>query len=131
MNYAWTIATAAGGVTNFSADKFAVDPSLFQNDLAGGIFSLQTNGNSLVLLFTAPTPPVIGNLTLLGTNLTITGTGGPLNGNYAVLVSTNLTLPLNQWPRIATNSFDGTGNFNFTNIINPNLAPQFYLLQLQ
>ncbi len=130
-NYAWTIVTAAGGITNFSADKFAVDPGLFQNDLAGGTFSVQTNGNSLVLVFTAPTPPVIGNITLFAGNLTITGTGGPLNGNYAVLASTNLTLPLNQWPRIATNNFDGAGNFDFTNTINPNLSPQFYLLQLQ
>ena len=49
----WIIATAAGGITNFSVDKFTVDTSAFANDLAGGHFSVATNGNSLLLTFTS------------------------------------------------------------------------------
>jgi hypothetical protein len=47
-----------------------------------------------------------------------------------VLTTTNLPLPLTNWTRIATNHFDGTGHFIFTNIA-PTQAPQeFYLLQM-
>jgi hypothetical protein len=127
----WVIATAAGGITNFSADKFAVDTSAFANDLAGGHFSVATNGNSLLLTFTsAPPPPVFGNVTFDGANLIFTGTGGTSGGNYFVLASTNLALPVSQWPVIATHSFDGSGNFTFTNPAGLDTPQQFYLLQV-
>ena len=94
-------------------------------------FGESSNSTQVAASLVAIHPPVIGNITLLGTNLTIRGTGGPTNGSYSVLASTNFALPFTQWPRIATNSFDGAGNFDFTNPVNPNKAPQFYLLQLQ
>ena len=31
------------GVTNFAGNKFAIDGSLFENDLAGGYFFVRTN----------------------------------------------------------------------------------------
>jgi len=46
------------------------------------------------------------------------------------LASTNLALPLSSWSRIATNSFDITGGFGFTNPIDPTVPRQFYLLQV-
>ena len=128
----WVFATAAGGITNFSADKFTVDASAFANDLAGGTFSVQTNGNSLLLTFTPPPPPpVFGGIIFDGTNLIFNGAGGSIGGNYYVLASTNLMLPMSQWTVLATNAFDGSGNFNFTNTPDPNAPQQFYLLQLQ
>lgn len=128
---AWVIATAAGGVTNFSAEKFSVDASGFANDLAGGSFSVQTNGNSLLLVFTSrPAPPFFGGLTVGGANLIFSGAGGGSNGVYYVLASTNLAAPLGQWRRLATNSFDGHGNFIFTNRLNSGGGQQFYQLQL-
>jgi hypothetical protein len=48
-------------------------------------------------------------------------TAAPIN----VLTSSNLLVPLSLWTSIATNHFDGTGHFIFTNA-----AQQFYLLQL-
>ncbi len=63
-SFDWTIATAAGGITNFSADKFVVDTAFFQNDLAGGYFYLRTNGNALVLSFTNNHPPSAETVTL-------------------------------------------------------------------
>jgi hypothetical protein len=127
----WVIATAAG-ITNFSADKFTVDASGFQNDLAGGSFSVQTNADSLLLVFTSrPPPPVIDSVAFNGTNLIISGTGGAAGGNYFVLSSADLSLPINQWQRIATNSFASDGSFSFTNAPDPNAPQTFYLLQLQ
>jgi hypothetical protein len=67
--------------------------------------------------------------TLSGSNLILNGIGHP-GGLYRVLVSSNLAAPTANWTRIATNSFDAvTGDFSFTNIVNPINAQLFYRLQ--
>jgi hypothetical protein len=84
------------------------------------------------LISTAPpAPPIFGRVTSSGTNLIFNGGGGVTNGNYCVLASTNLALPLGRWPRIATNSFSASGGFNFTNSPAPGAPQTFYQLQLQ
>ena len=57
-SYTWTI--AAGAVTNFAAGSIVVDTSAFANDLAGGTFTVTTNGTAtaLVLTFTPDAGPV-------------------------------------------------------------------------
>jgi hypothetical protein len=75
------------------------------------------------------TPPNINRASLSGNNLILSGTGGTPNWYYYALSSTNLAVPVAQWPRIATNQFDNTGNFNFTNSINP-MSPGFMILQV-
>jgi hypothetical protein len=52
------------------------------------------------------------------------------NGTYYALASTNLALPLASWTRIATNSYDASGNFSYTNGMSVGTAKKFYLLQL-
>ena len=60
----WRIATAAGGITGFSADKFALVTSAtngtggFSNPFAG-TFSLAQSGNNLNLVYTGAAPAVI------------------------------------------------------------------------
>lgn len=46
----WTIATVSGTITGFAPDKFCVDVSGVENDLAGGSFSIQPG--AIVLSFT-------------------------------------------------------------------------------
>ena len=58
------------------------------------------------------------------------GSGGVNGWPYYLLASTNLALPPAQWTRIATNQFDTSGNFIFTNPLNPGSLQMFYLLQL-
>ena len=77
-----------------------------------------------------PSPPVFGSISATVNGLVMSGSGGTTNGTYYVLVSTNVALPPNQWTPLATNLFDGSGNFVFTNAINPNRPQTFYLLQL-
>ena len=70
-NYNWTFATANAGITNFNANDFTVDSSLFLNDLAGGYFYIRTNANSLVLAFTNNHPPMAGTTVLFRTSNTM------------------------------------------------------------
>jgi polygalacturonase len=77
-----------------------------------------------------PAPPVFGSISATPNGLVMSGSGGTTNGTYYVLVSTNVALPPNQWTPTATNLFDGSGNFIFTNAINPNSPQTFYLLHI-
>jgi len=67
----WLLATASGGIANFSPSDFTVDDSLFANDLAGGYFYVRMTGNSLVLSFTNNHPPAAGTVTLYRTGSTM------------------------------------------------------------
>lgn len=55
-SYQWTILTAAGGITGFSADRFAVDTTGFTNafveqNLPHGAFSVEQSGNDIRLVY--------------------------------------------------------------------------------
>jgi hypothetical protein len=80
-----------------------------------------------------PPRPGIFHIALSGSNLTLSGTNGLSTGVYYLLASTNLALPLNQWSSVATNALSANGDFTFTatNVVNPQAACQFYVLQLQ
>jgi hypothetical protein len=73
--------------------------------------------------------PHIGSTTLSSNKFVFAGSNGLPRGNYYVLASTNVILPLGQWTPVATNPFDVNGAFNFTNPMSTN-AQLFYLLQL-
>jgi type 1 fimbria pilin len=80
------------------------------------------------LVVTPPMPQITG-ININGTTLTITATNGADGGQFVLMDSTNLLLPLSQWTPILTNNFDGSGNLNLSaNIINPNNPQEFYLL---
>lgn len=60
----------------------------------------------------------------------MSGSGGTTGGIYYVLSTTNLSLATSYWPRIATNTFDGSGNFSFPNSIPPSETERFYIIQI-
>jgi hypothetical protein len=66
-NFDWVVATAEDGITNFNTASFAVDDSLFDNDLAGGYFFVRSNNKSLILSFTNNHPPVAAAATFYRT----------------------------------------------------------------
>ena len=97
---------------------------------AGYNYSIYTNTPGAVKLIVAPTtPPKFGAVSLNGTNLNFSGTNGVPLGNFYLICSTNLTMPLANWTRVATNQFDAGGGFNFTNGVNAGSPQQFYRLQ--
>ena len=75
--------------------------------------------------------PHFGVMAAAATNFIFSGSNGLPNGNYYVLTSTNVAVPLNQWIPVLTNPFDANGNFIFTNPVNPGQSQLFYLLQVQ
>ena len=74
--------------------------------------------------------PQFGAVTRSGGALIFSGTGGAANGDYVVLSSTNVAAPLLNWLPVTSNLFDASGNFNFTNPINPARPREFYRLRL-
>jgi T5SS/PEP-CTERM-associated repeat protein/autotransporter-associated beta strand protein len=75
--------------------------------------------------------PTIANVSLKGTNLVLSGSGGNANSNYFVLTTTNLALPAPDWAVLSTNQFDGNGNFSSTNSTDLTLPGSFFQLKLQ
>ncbi|HLX69511.1 MAG TPA: autotransporter-associated beta strand repeat-containing protein [Verrucomicrobiae bacterium] len=73
--------------------------------------------------------PHFTHLSVSGTTLSLSATNGTPNGQYVLLGSTNVALPIAQWTPLLTNTFDGSGNLNLTtNIVNPAVLHEFYLL---
>ena len=120
---AFQLFSATSFTGNFSSVTLpALTPGLYWNTNL-----LKTAGTLIVAV---ETPPVIASFGILNGKLVLGGTGGVTNGTYYLLTSTNLAAPLTNWTRRLTNQFDGGGNFNFTNPVNPGSPRSFFLLQL-
>jgi hypothetical protein len=73
--------------------------------------------------------PVFTGISVSGTTLNLHATNGANGGQYVLLGTTNVAMPVSQWTPILTNHFDGSGHLNLsTNILNPSLPAQFYML---
>src|SRR5215469_15672632 len=135
LNVSNTAAAAFTAGDNFKLFKAGA----YSGSFAGFVLPALSNGlvwntNSLnisgTLSVAVRTSPTISSVRASGGNLIFSGSGGVSYWPYYLLASTNLASPLAQWTPIATNQFDGGGNFTLTNAINVNLPQAFYRLQL-
>jgi hypothetical protein len=117
---------SAGG---YSGVFTTINPATPGAGLVWNTNTLAVDGTLRIASFPPP-PPYITAVTMIGGNLIFTGTNGSAGMNYYVLSSTNLGLPLNLWPHLATNAFDLTGNFSFTNAIEAETPQRFFMLQV-
>ncbi|HVM49475.1 MAG TPA: autotransporter-associated beta strand repeat-containing protein, partial [Candidatus Acidoferrum sp.] len=109
------IQVAAGGTISAGAPTVTVTG---HGLAAGATASIAITGNSVNLVVSGgASVPGINSITLSGTNFIFSGTNGPNSGTYYVLATTNVTLPLSNWPVIETNSFSPTGTFIVTNAV--------------
>jgi hypothetical protein len=135
LNVAADNGFSAGTYTLFSyTGSFSGTPVLGTTPVIPGYTYSITNPPGLIQLLVQapapPSPPTFGSIRATASGLVMSGSGGTTNGTFYVLVSTNIALPLNQWTSVATNLFDGSGNFIFTNVPDPNAPQAFYLLQI-
>jgi fibronectin-binding autotransporter adhesin len=99
-------------------------PSL-NSGLVWNTNNLYVNGTISVV----PQTGMINTPVLSGTNLILTGSSGIPYGTFSVLASTNLALPFSAWTVLSSgNSYDGNGNFDITNAVNPNLPQEFFII---
>jgi hypothetical protein len=97
---------------------------------AGFNYAVNTNtvGQVRLVVTALPLQPQT-SLTINGGGLTLGGAGGAAGRTYFVLASTNLTSPVANWSRIATNQFDFNGNAHPLALPQPN-AQQYFRLHL-
>ena len=133
LDYQWWFNTtnSVGGATNASLTVSNAQPAD-----AGGYRVVVTNASgaatSSVAVLVVRVPPTFSDISFAadGGSVVISGSGGTPNGIYYVLTSTNVAAPATQWTCVATNEFDGTSRFVFTNTPHTNAPLNFYLLRL-
>jgi uncharacterized repeat protein (TIGR03803 family) len=83
-------------------------------------------------IFSQAIVPLISNVNISGTNLTLNAIEGMENESCTVLTSPNLYMPLNLWTPLATNLLTSGGNFTITvtNALSPGTSQGFYTLQV-
>lgn len=92
------------------------------------VSNLTLDGTLKVKTFVA-TQPSFTTSSLVGTNLVLSGAGGPPYLGYTVFSSSDLTLPVAVWSPAGTGNFKGDGSFVFTTPIDPNGPQLFYAVQ--
>jgi hypothetical protein len=116
----FTAGAFSGAFTNFNLPPLPAG-------LSWNTSALNVNGKLSVVL---TAQPVVTSVALTDGGLVLSGSGGLANGNFYLLGTTNVALPVSNWTPVATNQFDVDGNFDFTNPVNLNSPQSFYLLKL-
>jgi hypothetical protein len=145
-----------GGVTNVGSGTVTVSnlgPALAVGDkftlfsqavTNGGALSIKGGGvtwtnhlavdGSISVLSLAPPPPPpspsINAAYASAGNLVFSGTNGTVGGNYYVIASTNIALPLADWTVVSTNTFGLGGVFSVTNPISGGTPSQYFTLKI-
>jgi fibronectin-binding autotransporter adhesin len=93
----------------------------------GGVTWTNNGGNGTITVVATTVPqPAITGVTPAGSNLTLSGSGGPAFGAFQVVSSTDVSVPLANWTVEATSVFDGTGNFSVSVPIQTGVPQKFY-----
>jgi autotransporter-associated beta strand protein len=129
----------SGAVTNGQSFQLFVATNGYSGTFSGGVTLPSATGLTWTNTLTTdgkitagvvpPAQPIITSISLSGTSLAISGTNGTPGYQFILLSSTNLMLPLIQWTPIVTNPFT-SGSFNITNMVDPSVPQNFYMLKV-
>jgi len=116
----------------FSAQNYSGNFAALSPPSPGAGLAWDTTGltNGVLKVAAVTQSPRIGDISISGANVVVSGTNGTRGGAFYLLASTNVALPLANWQIVATNLFNGNTGFMFTNAPNPNAPQMFYLLKL-
>jgi len=117
------IFSAAGFTGNFAATNL---PPLG----VGLLWNNRVAADGTLAVVLGAVAPQFAPAAVQGPNLIFSGSGGAAWAGYSVLASTNLAVPLTNWGVVTTGTFDGAGNFVFTNNIAPGTPRQFFNLRI-
>lgn len=112
--------------SSYSGSFAAIIPPTPGPGLTWNTSALRTSGTISV---GSSAPLNIGGIKTSGANVVVSGSGGTASSSYYVLATTNLTTPLAGWTRVATNQFDDSGNFSFTNAMTPSIPRRFFQIE--
>jgi alpha-galactosidase len=112
--------------SSYSGSFSNIVPVIPDVNLAWNTSGLNTGVLSVV---SQPTPHPNISINFGANGLVFSGSNGVANWPYYLLASTNVSTPLSNWTPLMSNSFDGNGNFIYTNNSASN-AQQFFILQL-
>jgi autotransporter-associated beta strand protein len=100
-----------------------------------GIYNAATSpgfisGAGSLVVGAGPAPQLtITGFSVSGTTLNLSAMNGTANGQFILLGTTNVALPLSAWTPVLTNTFDNSGSLDLsTNIVDPNIPQQFYII---
>jgi hypothetical protein len=114
----------------FSAAQYSGSFSSIVPASAGGGLVWDTSqlaSSGIVNVVAGTSTPVIQSTAVSSGNIVFSGIDGMPNANYVVYSTTNLTTP--NWIPVATNSFDGSGNFTVTAAFNASTPQVFYRIR--
>ena len=109
--------------------------SLPGSGIGAMIFSTDTTIDAGFLVALTPasaviTIPHIGTAKVSAGNFVLSGSGGTPGTGYSVLSQTNVAKPLATWTVAGTGTFNGSGNFSFTNAVTPGTSKLFYRIRV-
>ena len=113
--------------TDYSGAFDRIEPATPAPGLAWDLTQLTTSGTLKVIV---ASPPSISGVAVSGTELVFSGTGGPPNGGFQILMSFDVAVPLADWTPSGADVFDAAGNFSVNVPVDVNLPRAFYCLKL-
>jgi len=114
--------------TTYKGFITSLTPATPGTNLLWNTNNLAVNGTLTVSLGNAK--PQVGNISVAGTNLSLSGGGGAAGYGFSILGSTSLMTPVTNWPVIGTGTCDSNGNFTATKGLNPSNLWQFYVIRI-
>jgi autotransporter-associated beta strand protein len=116
--------TGAGNVTG----TFAQGTNMV---VGGQVFGIVYSTTGVLLAAEGPLRPDVTLFTVQpnGAGLAIRGSNGNAFATFAILASTNMLTPLENWEIVATNVCDASGNFAVTNGLVPTLQQHYLMIR--
>jgi hypothetical protein len=118
-----------GPITFFTTGNQIVRQTVLGRNPSAGAFTLSADKFTLVPVGPLQSPDIASAVLVEG-DLLIAGTNGIPGTICYVLSSTNLTAPMNNWVRVATNLVGPGGELNFAHAVADDRAAEFFRFQL-
>jgi autotransporter-associated beta strand protein len=113
-SYAWTVATAGGGMNGFNPASFIVNTSAFSNAFTGS-FGVTNVGNALLLSYAAPlNPPLLAPVGRLPDGAFQLSIRGAVGQPFSVRGTNLITVPFSSWPVLTNGTVGPSGAVIFS-----------------